>query len=145
MNTANAGCLLVKPSHSRRQRATNKLGSFGRVRRDRLSIRHPADVDLTCVTKDCDWCWFAVALSGKIMLAARLDDRWLILDSRWSELREDSDDLNFTPLFAINHAGVFLLPAPYAKQSVRWKRRRRQARRILGGSIPRTAGEAVRE
>ena len=48
------------------------------------------------------------------VLAAHLDGHWLILDSRWSELREDSADLNFTPLFAINHAGVFLLAAPYA-------------------------------
>jgi predicted transglutaminase-like cysteine proteinase len=49
------------------------------------------------------------------VLAARLDGRWLILDNRWSELREDSADLNFTPLFAIDHAGVFLLAKPYAK------------------------------
>jgi predicted transglutaminase-like cysteine proteinase len=49
------------------------------------------------------------------VLAARLDGRWLILDNTWSELREDSADLNFTPLFAINHAGVFLLAEPYAK------------------------------
>jgi predicted transglutaminase-like cysteine proteinase len=49
------------------------------------------------------------------VLAAHLDGRWLILDNRWSELREDSGTLNFTPLFAINHAGVFLFAAPYAK------------------------------
>ena len=49
------------------------------------------------------------------ILAARLDGRWLILDNRWSELREDLTDLNFTPLFAIDHAGVFLLAKPYAK------------------------------
>jgi predicted transglutaminase-like cysteine proteinase len=49
------------------------------------------------------------------VLAARLDGRWLILDNRWSELKEDSADLNFTPLFAIDHAGVFLLAKPYAK------------------------------
>jgi predicted transglutaminase-like cysteine proteinase len=49
------------------------------------------------------------------VLAARLDGRWLILDNRWSELREDSADLNFTPLFTIDHAGVFLLAKPYAK------------------------------
>jgi predicted transglutaminase-like cysteine proteinase len=49
------------------------------------------------------------------VLAARVDGRWLILDNRWSELREDSADLNFTPLFAIDHAGVFLLAKPYAK------------------------------
>ena len=49
------------------------------------------------------------------VLAARLDGRWLILDNRWSELREDSADLNFTPLFAIDHGGVFLLAKPYAR------------------------------
>ncbi len=49
------------------------------------------------------------------VLAAHLDDQWLILDNRWSELRDDSGSLNFTPLFAINHAGVFLFAAPYAK------------------------------
>jgi predicted transglutaminase-like cysteine proteinase len=48
------------------------------------------------------------------VLAAHLDGHWVILDNRWSELREDSADLNFTPLFAINHAGVFLLAEPYA-------------------------------
>jgi predicted transglutaminase-like cysteine proteinase len=49
------------------------------------------------------------------VLAAKLDGRWLILDNRWSGLRDDSDELNFTPLFAINHAGVFLFAKPYAK------------------------------
>jgi predicted transglutaminase-like cysteine proteinase len=49
------------------------------------------------------------------VLAAHLDGRWLILDNRWSELREDNGTLNFTPLFAISHAGVFLLAAPYAR------------------------------
>jgi predicted transglutaminase-like cysteine proteinase len=48
------------------------------------------------------------------VLAAHLDGRWLILDNRWSELSEDNGTSNFTPLFAINHAGVFLLAAPYA-------------------------------
>jgi predicted transglutaminase-like cysteine proteinase len=49
------------------------------------------------------------------VLAAHLDGHWLILDNRWSELRDDIADLNFTPLFAIDHAGVFLLAKPYAK------------------------------
>src|SRR5712671_710348 len=48
------------------------------------------------------------------VLAARLDDRWLILDNRRSELIADSDVPSFTPLFAINHRGVQLLAAPYA-------------------------------
>nr|GAJ37377.1 predicted periplasmic protein [Bradyrhizobium sp. DOA9] len=49
------------------------------------------------------------------VLAARLDGRWLILDNRWSNLREDNGELNFTPLFAINHDGVQLFARPYAK------------------------------
>jgi predicted transglutaminase-like cysteine proteinase len=49
------------------------------------------------------------------VLAARLNDHWLILDNRRSELIEDSDASSFTPLFAINHRGVQLFAAPYAK------------------------------
>ncbi len=52
------------------------------------------------------------------VLAARLDDRWFILDNRSSELLEDSEATSFTPLFAINHTGVHLFAAPYAKRSV---------------------------
>lgn len=51
------------------------------------------------------------------VLAARLDGRWLILDNRWSNLREDNGELNFTPLFAINRDGVQLFAKPYAKVS----------------------------
>ena len=55
------------------------------------------------------------------VLAARLDDRWLILDNRRSQLIEDTDASNFTPLFAINHDGVHLFAAPYAKAcAARW-------------------------
>jgi predicted transglutaminase-like cysteine proteinase len=50
------------------------------------------------------------------VLAARFDDRWLILDNRRSELLADSDASSFTPLFAINHRGVHLFAAPYAKR-----------------------------
>ena len=50
------------------------------------------------------------------VLAARLDGRWLILDNRRSDLIEDSDAVNLTPLFAINHLGVQLFAAPYAKR-----------------------------
>ena len=50
------------------------------------------------------------------VLAAHLDGRWLILDNRRSELIEDSDASSFTPLFAINHQGVQLFAAPYAKR-----------------------------
>ena len=49
------------------------------------------------------------------VLAARLDGRWLILDNRWARLRDDNGELNFTPLFAINHEGVNLFAKPYAK------------------------------
>jgi hypothetical protein len=51
------------------------------------------------------------------VLAARLDDRWLILDNRRSELLADSDASSFMPLFAINHHGVHLFAAPYAKRA----------------------------
>jgi predicted transglutaminase-like cysteine proteinase len=50
------------------------------------------------------------------VLAAHLEDRWLILDNRRSELLADSDASSFTPLFAINHRGVQLFAAPYAKR-----------------------------
>jgi predicted transglutaminase-like cysteine proteinase len=49
------------------------------------------------------------------VLAARLDDRWLILDNRQAPLIEDSKASSFTPLFAINHDGVHLFAAPYAR------------------------------
>ena len=52
------------------------------------------------------------------VLAARLDERWLILDNRRSQLTEDTDASNFTPLFAINHNGVQLFAAPFAKRSL---------------------------
>jgi predicted transglutaminase-like cysteine proteinase len=52
------------------------------------------------------------------VLAARLDDRWLILDNRRSELMEDADASSFTPLFAINHSGVHLFAAPYVKRAL---------------------------
>jgi predicted transglutaminase-like cysteine proteinase len=45
------------------------------------------------------------------VLAARLDGRWLILDSLRSEVIEDSRVPNFTPLFALDHRGVLLLAA----------------------------------
>jgi predicted transglutaminase-like cysteine proteinase len=51
------------------------------------------------------------------VLAAHLDGRWLILDNRSSELTEDSDASSFTPLFAINHRGLQLFAAPYAKRA----------------------------
>ncbi|WP_291865954.1 transglutaminase-like cysteine peptidase [Bradyrhizobium sp.] len=52
------------------------------------------------------------------VLAARLDDRWLILDNRQSLLIEDADASSFIPLFAINHDGVHLFAAPYARRAL---------------------------
>ena len=51
------------------------------------------------------------------VLAARHDGRWLILDNRWSELTADGEATRFTPLFAINHDGVHLFAAPYARST----------------------------
>ncbi|MBP1298573.1 transglutaminase-like cysteine peptidase [Bradyrhizobium elkanii] len=50
------------------------------------------------------------------VLAAHLDGHWLILDSRRSELIDDGELGNFTPMFAINDRGVQLFAAPYAKR-----------------------------
>ena len=47
------------------------------------------------------------------VLAARLDGRWLILDSRRSELVDDSEATSFAPQFTINDRGVQLFAAPY--------------------------------
>jgi predicted transglutaminase-like cysteine proteinase len=51
------------------------------------------------------------------VLAARLDGHWLILDSRRSELMNDSEATSFTPLYAIDNRGVQLFAAPYAKRA----------------------------
>jgi hypothetical protein len=51
------------------------------------------------------------------VLAARLGDRWLIMDNRRAELFEDFGASNLTPLFAINDRGVHLLAAPYENAS----------------------------
>jgi len=51
------------------------------------------------------------------VLAARLDGRWLILDNRFNVIPEDTRMHNFTPLFALNHEGVKLVAAPYAKRA----------------------------
>ncbi len=52
------------------------------------------------------------------VMAARLDDRWLILDNRRSEVLTDSEATNLSPLFAINDDGVFMLAAPYANREL---------------------------
>jgi predicted transglutaminase-like cysteine proteinase len=49
------------------------------------------------------------------VLAAHLDDHWLILDNRRSDVVEDSNASNLTPLFAIDQGGVHMFAAPYAK------------------------------
>lgn len=53
------------------------------------------------------------------VLAARNGERWLILDNRWSELREDHRLSHFTPLFALDQHGVSLFAAPYAGTAAR--------------------------
>ena len=50
------------------------------------------------------------------VLAARIDDRWLILDNRHSELIEDLNASSFTPLFSIDHHGVHIFAVPYASR-----------------------------
>jgi predicted transglutaminase-like cysteine proteinase len=50
------------------------------------------------------------------VLAARLDGHWLILDNRFSTLTDDTEARSLTPLFAIDHHGVHLFAAPYAKR-----------------------------
>jgi predicted transglutaminase-like cysteine proteinase len=48
------------------------------------------------------------------VLAARHENRWLILDNRHLALTEDTELGHFMPLFAIDHEGVKLFAAPYA-------------------------------
>jgi predicted transglutaminase-like cysteine proteinase len=50
------------------------------------------------------------------VLAARIDGHWLILDNRFSTLKDDYESSNLMPLFAIDHHGVHLFAAPYAKR-----------------------------
>jgi predicted transglutaminase-like cysteine proteinase len=49
------------------------------------------------------------------VLAVRHDGRWLVLDNRHAILMEQADTRHFTPLFALDQAGVKLFAAPYAK------------------------------
>jgi hypothetical protein len=51
------------------------------------------------------------------VLAARDDGHWLILDNRWSALREDAEIKSLVPLFAIDHRGVNLFAAPYVSNT----------------------------
>jgi predicted transglutaminase-like cysteine proteinase len=56
-----------------------------------------------------------VARDDHAVLAARLEGQWLILDNRFAAIPEDREMRNFTPLFALDHEGVKLVAAPYAK------------------------------
>ncbi|MCC8938636.1 transglutaminase-like cysteine peptidase [Bradyrhizobium sp. Arg68] len=49
------------------------------------------------------------------VLAARFEGRWLILDSRKSDVTDDSNSATFTPMFALDQRGVQLFAAPYAR------------------------------
>jgi predicted transglutaminase-like cysteine proteinase len=51
------------------------------------------------------------------VLAARFEGRWLILDNRFAAIPEDHALRHFTPLFALDHEGVKLVAAPYAKRA----------------------------
>ena len=50
------------------------------------------------------------------VLAVRQDDRWLVLDNRHLMLNEAAELPHFVPLFSIDHQGVKLFAAPYAKR-----------------------------
>lgn len=52
------------------------------------------------------------------VLAVHLDDRWLILDNRWSRVVSDSEARNLVPLFALNQTGVLMLTTPYASRAI---------------------------
>jgi predicted transglutaminase-like cysteine proteinase len=56
-----------------------------------------------------------LARDDHAVLAARLEGQWLILDNRFLRIPEDREMHNFTPLFALDHEGVKLVAAPYAK------------------------------
>lgn len=58
----------------------------------------------------------AIRNDDHAILAARHEDRWLILDNRHNTLTDDMTLSQFTPLFAINHEGVKLVAAPYLKR-----------------------------
>ena len=52
------------------------------------------------------------------VLAVRSEERWLILDNRHHVLAEDSDIKHFNPLFAVDHHGISLFAAPYARRDI---------------------------
>ena len=50
--------------------------------------------------------WAGLLREGHMVLAARLDKRWLILDERTLTLRADVDVRNYKALFVLDHRGV---------------------------------------
>jgi predicted transglutaminase-like cysteine proteinase len=58
-----------------------------------------------------------IARDDHAVLAARLEGRWLILDNRFAAMPDDSQMRHFVPLFALDHEGVKLVAAPYAKRT----------------------------
>jgi predicted transglutaminase-like cysteine proteinase len=50
------------------------------------------------------------------VLAARINDDWIVLDSLHTALLDDSDLASFLPVFAISHRSIYLLAAPYIGQ-----------------------------
>ena len=71
----------------------------------------PDDMQLLLVRDRAAWQDHAVLL-------ARIDERWLILDNRHSELLEDIDAATLTPLYAIDHRGVRLFTGSYAGRTL---------------------------
>jgi len=47
------------------------------------------------------------------VLAARIDDNWIVLDSLHAALMDDSEMAGFLPVFALSHRSIYLLAAPY--------------------------------
>jgi predicted transglutaminase-like cysteine proteinase len=46
------------------------------------------------------------AAEDHAVVAARLDNEWIMLDNRWLTLVEDADMANAVPLFVLDHSGV---------------------------------------
>lgn len=63
------------------------------------------------------------------VLTVRNGETWSVLDNRSSKLASDGELLHFTPLFALDSAGVNLFASPYLTQ-----RMNREARTVLPAS-----------
>ena len=57
--------------------------------------------------------WAGQLRKGHMVLAARLDKRWLILDERTLMLLVDVDQRNYTALFVLDHRGVRQFNRPW--------------------------------